>query len=520
MRVTDDRRRSRSRTSTSRAGPSRSGPRGPALRPGPAPRRRPPRRGRRGGRRSTSRASRSARASGSASTPTTSIMPDGWSAAPVLTSGAPRARPTAARLALIVLDVTDGDAEGPIGRVAFDQPRDDPDDWPLRPGGRAAVSLRGSDDDRPARPPIRSRRAHRSRGGAREGVRARRSRSGEMVDCSSATRSLGLLAARWGSPRPLSMDGGVGEPDRGQGHVAFATLPRGIRRGDPASPVDSPLGTLSIRGAANLGTTRPLGIAFAPDAACWPSPTVGGSVHLIAVERKTVSCPGRRRSLRPLRGSAASNGCCGTPPPRRGSGGRSIPRSGGFGSVAGTGRSGCRGPPGRCTRPRRASPGADGVSIPLARRVRRVRRRCGVAVERAAGVLVRLAGVVRGLELQAGARGPVEAQGRRPATCSDAGRDGPGDGPGAEEDPGVAAASGPSTRRQDEVVDLDRGPQPAVLVGPGPQRSSPSCQLQVVGRCDISATQPAMPCSAGSRKRSSTAGSGSGAWPSGVGPWG
>jgi hypothetical protein len=46
-----------------------------------------------------------------------------------------------------------------------------------------------------------------------------------------------------------------------------------------------PLGILSIRGAANLGRTRPLGLAYSPERKRLAvSNRAGGSLHLIAVE--------------------------------------------------------------------------------------------------------------------------------------------------------------------------------------------------------------------------------------------
>jgi hypothetical protein len=48
---------------------------------------------------------------------------------------------------------------------------------------------------------------------------------------------------------------------------------------------DSPLGKLSIRGTANLGDTRPLGIAHSPERKLLAvSNRAGGSLHLIAIE--------------------------------------------------------------------------------------------------------------------------------------------------------------------------------------------------------------------------------------------
>src|SRR5262249_47363721 len=79
--------------------------------------------------------------------------------------------------------------------------------------------------------------------------------------------------------------------------------------------------------------------------------------------------------------------------------------------------------------------GAGRVMVPFAGRLRRVRGDARVAVEGAAGILAGDAGVVLGLQLQASPRGPVEAAGADDPLVEHRGRQRPGDGPGAEEDP-------------------------------------------------------------------------------------
>ena len=82
----------------------------------------------------------------------------------------------------------------------------------------------------------------------------------------------------------VDVDGGVAELVEAGGLV-FATLPRGSGLAVLSAGSHAPLGKLSIRGAANLATTRPLGIASCPERKLIAvSNRAGGSIHLIAIE--------------------------------------------------------------------------------------------------------------------------------------------------------------------------------------------------------------------------------------------
>jgi hypothetical protein len=186
--------------------------------------------------------------------------------------------------ALIVFDVTDGTPR-PIGRVVFDRPKDDPERLILLPGSRAAVSLRGSNEiarldvSDPKSPGIVDRVAVPD-----EGVPLALAVGGDgrlLVgdpDASAFWRLDGDRLVR------VDVDGGVAELIEAEGFT-FATLPRGSGVAVFAGRSDSPVGKLSIRGAANLGNTRPLGIAHSPERKLLAvSNRAGGSLHLIAIE--------------------------------------------------------------------------------------------------------------------------------------------------------------------------------------------------------------------------------------------
>ncbi len=202
----------------------------------------------------------------------------------VLTSGSAEGETNRPSPALIVFDVADGTAK-PIGRVAFDHANDDPERLTLLPGGRAAVSLRGSNDiaqldvsdprslriiDRVAVPDDGVPLALAVGGDGRLLV-------GDP-DASAFWRLDGDRLVR------VDVDGGVADLVEAEGFT-FATLPRGSGVAVFEGRADFPLGKLSIRGAANLGNTRPLGIAYSPARKLLAvSNRAGGSLHLIAIE--------------------------------------------------------------------------------------------------------------------------------------------------------------------------------------------------------------------------------------------
>ncbi len=182
----------------------------------------------------------------------------------VLTSGSAEGetnRPLPALLVFEMLQVTPKS----IGRVAFDHPKDDPERLILLPGGRAAVSLRGSNEiarldvSDPKSPRLVDRVAVPD-----EGVPLALAvgADGRLLvgdpDASAFWRLDGDRLTR------VDVDGGVAELIEAEGFT-FATLPRGSGVAVFEGRSDSPLGKLSIRGAANLGITRPLGIAHSPE---------------------------------------------------------------------------------------------------------------------------------------------------------------------------------------------------------------------------------------------------------------
>ncbi len=202
----------------------------------------------------------------------------------VLTSGRAEGETNRPAPALIVFDVGDGTPRS-VGRVSFDDPRDDPERLALLPGLRAAVSLRGSnqlarlDLSDPASPKLLDRLDVPD-----QGVPLALAVGGDgrlLVGDPDASAFWRLDGDRLVQ---VDVDGGVADLIEADGLV-FATLPRGSGVAIFPSGGDAPLGTLSIRGAANLGTTRPLGVAYAPERKLLAvSNRAGGSLHLISVE--------------------------------------------------------------------------------------------------------------------------------------------------------------------------------------------------------------------------------------------
>ncbi len=202
----------------------------------------------------------------------------------VLTSGSAEGETNRPLPSLTILDVKDGTPRL-IGRVVFDHPKDDPERLILLPEGRAAVSLRGSNEI--ARLDVSDPKA--------PGVVDRVPVPDEGVPLALAVGGDGRLlvgdpdaSAFWRLEGDrllrVDVDGGVAELIEAEGFT-FATLPRGSGVAVFAGRTDSPLGKLSIRGAANLGNTRPLGIAHSPERRLLAvSNRAGGSLHLIAIE--------------------------------------------------------------------------------------------------------------------------------------------------------------------------------------------------------------------------------------------
>lgn len=202
----------------------------------------------------------------------------------VLTSGSAEGETNRPAPALLVFEVADGTAKS-IGRVSFDDPQDDPERLVLLPGGRAAVSLRGSDCvarldlSDPRSPRLIDRLAVPDHGVP---LALALGKDGRLLvgdpDASAFWRLDGDRLVQ------VDVDGGVADLVEAEGFT-FATLPRGS--GVAVLPADGekPLGVLSIRGTANLGTTRPLGIAYSPERRLIAvSNRAGGSLHLIGIE--------------------------------------------------------------------------------------------------------------------------------------------------------------------------------------------------------------------------------------------
>ena len=171
-----------------------------------------------------------------------------------------------------------------VGRIVFDHPRDDPERFKLLGDGRAAVSLRGSNDlamidlNHPTSPRIVERMAMPS----------------PCVPDSIAVDEGGRLmvgdpeaSAYWrqGSAGFERVEVGGGVADLvDAGGLIVATLPRGSGLSVLSASTHETIGTFSIRGAANLATTRPLGLAWCAERRLLAvSNRAGGSVHLIHI---------------------------------------------------------------------------------------------------------------------------------------------------------------------------------------------------------------------------------------------
>lgn len=202
----------------------------------------------------------------------------------VLTSGHAEGETNRPAPALAVYDLRARPPE-PVGRVGVGAPGDDPERLALLPDGRAAVSLRGSnqvarfDVSDPSEPKPLDRLAVPDQGVP---LALAVGKNGRLLvgdpDASAFWRLEGDRLVQ------VDVDGGVADLIEAEGFV-FATLPRGSGVAVVPSGGDSPVGTLSIRGAANLGTTRPLGIAYSPERKLLAvSNRAGGSLHLISVE--------------------------------------------------------------------------------------------------------------------------------------------------------------------------------------------------------------------------------------------
>ena len=211
------------------------------------------------------------------------LTPDGRIAY-VLTSGSAEGESNRPLPALIAFELTESGPRA-IGRATFDRPGEDPERLLFQPNGQgAAVSLRGSnqvarlDLSDPTRPRIVDRLDVPSPGLPETLSIAP---DGRLIvgdpDASSLWRVEGDRFVA------VSVEGGVGDLIGANGLV-FATLPRASGLAVLGGDARDSIGTLPIRGAARLATTRPLGLAYSPDRGLLAvSNRAGGSVHLFKV---------------------------------------------------------------------------------------------------------------------------------------------------------------------------------------------------------------------------------------------
>ena len=211
------------------------------------------------------------------------ISPDG-KVAYVLTSGSAEGETNRPAPALFAFDLTTTPATR-LGAFSFTIPKDDPERLTLLPNGRIAVTLRGSNAlaridaaDPSAMKPVD--RIDMPKPGAPESI-AIDPKGRLLVGDPEAS-------AYWrfedGKATQIDVDGGVADILAGDGLI-FATLPRGSGIAVLDAGSHEIRGKLSIRGTANLATTRPLGLAYSPERKLLAvSNRAGGSVHLIAVE--------------------------------------------------------------------------------------------------------------------------------------------------------------------------------------------------------------------------------------------
>jgi glycerol-3-phosphate acyltransferase PlsY len=202
----------------------------------------------------------------------------------VLTSGLAEGETNRPVPSLLTFDLT---ANPPkvVGKVVFDLPKDDPERLILIKDGQAAVSLKGTnsiawiDLKTPTEPKIIARKPlpkplvpealalshdnHLLVGDSEGNAYARESGDSFIL---------------------VDVDGGVADLAEADGLI-FATLPKATGLAVLSAEAHAPLGHLSIRGVANLATTRPLGLSYCSERKLLAvSNRAGGSVHLIKIE--------------------------------------------------------------------------------------------------------------------------------------------------------------------------------------------------------------------------------------------
>jgi glycerol-3-phosphate acyltransferase PlsY len=200
------------------------------------------------------------------------VSPDGRLAF-VVTSGRAEGSPNRGAPALEVFDLN-GKSLG--DRVTFDGPHDDPARITLSRSGRTAVvALEGSqsaaaiDLTVPYRPRLIGQSSFREV---------------ERPYASHGEADVIVMPAGSGREGLLAAIGGLGE-------CLVSTLPHGSGLEVQPTSARVPIGKLALRaGALGLGSTRPIGLAYAPERGLIAVANRSGGVHLVAI-RPTVSGP-------------------------------------------------------------------------------------------------------------------------------------------------------------------------------------------------------------------------------------
>ena len=196
------------------------------------------------------------------------LAPDGRHAF-ILTSGRAEGDATKPAPALDVYEI--GASPTSIGRVTFDDRRDDPSRLTLSATGRcAAVTLQGSDKSvaidlgDPGQPRLIGRSEF------------------AVIDHPYPSRSQDdLIVMPTGTDRESLV---ISFGNEGDGVVS--TLPRGSGLEFFGNDQHQSLGRLTLHaGALNLGTTRPIGLAYSGDRGLIAVANRSGGVHLVAIRR-------------------------------------------------------------------------------------------------------------------------------------------------------------------------------------------------------------------------------------------
>jgi acyl-phosphate glycerol 3-phosphate acyltransferase len=212
----------------------------------------------------------------------------------VLTSGRGEGGEHRPMPALSVYDLGATGSAEVVGRLAFEEQGDDPSRLALSDDGKkAAVSIQGTnaiawidltDINNPRL------LARRSWGKTSHPDALRFDRSGGILAVDQAEEALRYQANPSIDPVIRPIEGGIGEVIEIPGNPNFwaLSLPfdSGIGLVPGGSKPDVPPALLPLKGRANLASTRPLGLAYAPERRLLAvANRSGGSVHLIALAR-------------------------------------------------------------------------------------------------------------------------------------------------------------------------------------------------------------------------------------------